>query len=334
MPLPLSTRLERMTSVLLVSVSLLVGCKARPCAEWRDVELPKLKKVDTCYSSSIAGTTAATEGELVGAFEKAGFVRGHNGDGVMTRKDPWIVLAKKDAPESFKMSLNGSGEFVIDRQIARTDFIPESEWKRLWSVPADAVAQASRLEAAGLPALFEAKDKAPVTCASADLLSREPKIGERRQRYLVNADALGTKIESRRGVPGNVAFEGADGLEKQMRGEMLRQRRELDDIAAMRVVPVFHVTAYEEPSHPKTASGPIGVYFGGEVAVALAVVDLQERRVLCRTTARAESSKNLDMKAEGTEVVGDPVASDLRTNLDRAIGNALTAATPLLATKQ
>ena len=313
------------------------------CAEWREWELPKLSKVSSCYASSFSGTTTAEPDEVRAVFERKGFVRGHDLDGAMTTRDPWTTLTKSDEPTSFRMSF-AHGDFVLNKRNATrtgaSETVSVEEWQAMVALPRDGAAYAAKVRALDLPAVFDAGANARATCTDEELDVREPLLGERTVPGLVDVDVLATaKPETRRGVPPGFSPVPESELEKMSRGDARAARRTLDEILKRRLVPAFRVTRYKEPSRGTRAAD---VFFeSGSVELAVAVIDLQERRVLCRATGKAENSAHVKRAVLATpgssalegRAVGDAEALDLMENVTAAARRALSSMNAKLAWK-
>jgi len=305
------------------------GCKARVCKAWAGWDIPQLKSVDTCYGGELAGTTAATEAAFKRPFEERGLARGYPASARLGEKDPWTYMFKAGEPHQYKFSFHPGkekSEFVLSESATQSDMLSEADLKQVVTLPEDEAAYDQRLANLDVPRLFDAADKAPARCTDEDIVSREPGIASRSTFVMLNVDALANKGEKRRGIPGNYEARSQEALGKEALGSLLRERRSFDQRVAMRIVPAFRVTAYREPSKRGSEAAGINVGLKGEVQIAIAAIDLKEKRVLCRTSARATNSGSFKGTADG-----DAFAADLRDNLEAAAVVAIRAANPKLA---
>ena len=303
------------------------GCKARPCKAWTGWEFPDLKRVDFCYNGTITGTTGASEENFLKPFAQRGFVRGHAPNTFFADRDedPWKHMFKPGVKTSYRFSFHpakGGAEFVIG-ETSYEDMLSEADFEKVVALPADEAAYLRRISSLDLPRVFDAGTKAPATCSDEDLTSREPLLAARPALVMINVDALANQGEKRRGIPLNYEPSSEESRGRFALGSLLSARRAFDERAAMRVVPAFRVTAYRAPS---SDTGSSGIGFKGEVQVAIAVLDLTERRVLCRTTARATNSGSFKAPPEF-----DAFSANLLQNLEGAAVAALRAANPKLA---
>jgi hypothetical protein len=304
------------------------------CEAWSGWELPPLKKVGTCYRSNLSGETDATLDDLARMFEKKGFVRGRSGAGTMADNRSWSFFFKEGEPESYRLSFS-SGSFVIGGTIPprKEQFVIESDWRKLESFSSDVAAYVKGLQ--DVVAVFDAQDKAPSKCSDEDLTAREPQLAERTSRFLLNVDALAKKPETRRGVPDRLPLHDQKALDGEQPPQVLWARRAFDEIAPMRIVPAFRVLTYHEPGRAGDKS-----IKGGMVELSLAVIDLKERRALCRTTARGTTGEQVEYtvlthhrdgkQLDNGTVIGDPVADGLSWNVEAAAFAALGAMNPKL----
>lgn len=285
-----------MTATL--ALGLANGCKPDVCAPWKDFEL-RLESVELCTSAEISGSTKATEEDIVASFAQRGYLRGRSGDGsgsIARQSD--ASFFKDDSSPTYKLLLTQlkDGRLVLNESqpIPRERFVVEADWQKIERLPVDVAAYLEGL--AWVPSAFgpvvpsDAKKKSgtetSAQCTDADLLAADPEIGSRKSRHLVNVDAIGAAPESRRGVPGLLKPIAKEAIGKTATSDLVRTLRELEPILTARVVPAFRVMAYRPPGTASTALRSdkfVDEFVGGEVEISLAVLDLKEHRVICRT---------------------------------------------------
>lgn len=115
--------------------------------------------------------------------------------------------------------------------------------------------------------------------------------------------------------------------------DLVFDRTALDDLAKIRMLRILQVTSYEAPQVQEKSKGLAGSIFftGGHASFDVGVVDLVEKKVLCRGKGEAKSSEDIEVtrNADGG-LIGNPGGEDLGRNIDRVARAALGKMSPLL----
>ncbi len=253
------------------------------------------------------------------ALEAKGFTAGRQTDGTYRNQQSWVIFMKSDDPSFYKMPSDvghrggKSYEFFFDKQSKSPNWIPEATWKGLSTLDADRAALATKLAAAAQ--LFADTKSAPERCDDAVLAQdpalNTPVLGAKKQSFLLDTDLhgiAGWPAESRAyttGAAPKPREKPSEPLESRMISDLVFDRSALDDLSKIRMLRVVRVTSYEAPrvtSKDTNKESPIDFFIGGRAAFDVGVVDLTERKVLCRGKGEAQSSKSIK---EGQTADGD-----------------------------
>lgn len=283
--------------VALVASGALSGCKGKSvCGPYQAMNLPGVTKIDRCdveptSGYGIGGETTASGADLVKAIGASGFEIGRDGGGTVGEQREKVYIRKDGQAyylfTNLKPRPGGNNFFSIVPAPEPKRWLPEASWQKLLTARADRQALIDRLRAVR-PLL--ADPKAPAKC-DASLGSLDPELAKAPKAVLVNLDSR--DVMGRDAGRGPALFadpiETADEEYKATVEKLVAFRADIDRIAARRVVPMLTITEYRPLK--KTGESKPGDTFefvsGGEAKFDVAVVDLKEQRVLCRSKGEA-----------------------------------------------
>jgi len=344
----------RCAPFFLVGLLALTGCKGKTvCGPYEAMNLPGVTKIDRCdpeptSADGIGGETTASGADFVKAIAASGFELGRDGDGTADAQQTMMYFRKGGATyfmfTDLKPRPGGDNFFsIIPKHGVPKTWLPEAEWQRLSTTRADRQALIDRLGAAR--GFLDANPKAPATCDGA-LGSADPALAKAPTSVIVNLDSRDFKGRDDGRGPGLFTEAVLDEQESSAKvSKLVAARAEVDRIAARRVVPVLVVTEYQplKRTSPPKAGDPVTFVTGGEAKFDVAVVDLEGRRVLCRSKGEAsliDKSKGPPKGAPTLERAnGDKVSmwlegvkkSDLDSEITSAAKTVLAKMSPVFA---
>lgn len=305
-----------MKRVLVLCVVAACGKGGEICEPFSGAKLPGITKIDECTDHSFFGETTATVEQWQSAFAAAGWEVGR--DRAATDTGNWFYIRKGEVSyrigASFGMSKTRKNPaFYITSGSSLVKLVPESEWRKLASLEADAKTLGDSY--AWLDAAVANTSDAPATCGA--LI--DPSI----------ADAPHSLVQLRDGaVTTNQLF--AKGVRVNETTEsMIARRKELDSMLARRMLPVIRVTSYTAPRIPR-GTGPNGTFEPGGAKFEVAVVDAKDKKVLCKSRASAGSSGTLEATIIRGAASAD-VDADLQNNMREAAFRELATMTTAYA---
>lgn len=331
-----------MRAALFASSLVVIGCgksNATMCEPFTSVGLPQVTRIDRCDAEGIGGETTAKPEAFVAAFAAAGYEIGRD-VAEPDYADDWVRVRKGGVTyrvtSTFeKVEQREQPYFSISRDEPRK-WMPEATWQGIQTVPA---ARDKLLEKWRTVANL-ANNKAPKTCpALGDL---DPAMTAAPSSFLLNLDSgdLAGRPEQRYSR-GPELFSGQvpDKMYSTNMDDLVKWKANLDALAARRIVPVIRITKYDAPSVP-SGYNVMGTFTPGKATFDVIVVDLAERRVLCRSKSKAESSETIEATTttrtseSGTiEEISTTAnaAGDLASNIEKAAFAELRKMSPTFA---
>ncbi|APR81939.1 Hypothetical protein A7982_07288 [Minicystis rosea] len=275
----------------------LSGCKKKSvCGPYLAMNLPGVTKIDRCEVEptsgyGIGGETTASGADLVKAIAAGGFEIGRDGDGAIGEQLHRVYI-RKDGQAYYmftdlKPRPGGNNFFSIVPTHEPKSWLPEASWQTLLTARADRQALIERLRAVR-PLL--ADPKAPAKC-DASLGTLDPELAKAPNAVLVNLDAR--DFMGRNAGRGPALFvdpiETDDEEYRAKVQKLVALRADIDRIAARRVVPMLTFTEYRpvKKSGESKPGDTFDIVSGGEAKFDIAVVDLKEPRLLCRSKGEA-----------------------------------------------
>ncbi|MGE0401913.1 MAG: hypothetical protein AB7T06_34740 [Kofleriaceae bacterium] len=327
---------------LLVAVVVVGACggdekpkNAAMCAPFTELQLPSITRLDWCTSTELTGETTASPEEFAKAFEAAGYEAGRDAQDMNIAKDH-MWFRRGDVAFSMSARFEGSparkNPYFSIRRDTPKKWLPESAWQAHESTPAAKRKMVAALRVAG--ELFTADAKAPKKCPS--LAELDPMLATAARSVIVNLEGRYFQGDKGRGpdlFDGDLTFASMEEASKE--GEYFEQ------VGARRIVPVARITSYDAPV--ATDSGVrAGEFKPGSAAFDVGVVDLVEKKILCRSSATAESSgtirgvtttyKNADGSTQSSSAGAD-ADGDLGRNMRAAAFAELATMSPVFAAK-
>lgn len=342
--------MHRSTVLLLLALAPQVACKGKVCGPYVSMKLPGVTEISRCDPSpdipgGIDGVTTASWPEFVKALSASGFELGRDAKSTYGEAKS-IQYFRKDGSTYYMLvdlqpRPKGGGSYFGIKPGEPQKWLPEASWEKLASAREDRKALIERLR--GVSAIVEASPKAPKQC-DGSLVALDPTLAKTANRVLLNLDSGGfgdPKAPRESRGPESFPKEREDnGNHSQYNEQVYRlvpERQQLDELAERRVVPVIKMTKYQaaKVDHDPESKSPLNLFRGGVAAFDVAVVDLKERRVLCRSSAWAESSKHLKVSKTTVRRGDGSIASEyVNSNEDLDLANNISrAAFATLATR-
>ncbi len=279
--------------LVLLSLSALAACgnkAASMCEPFKSVGLPGVTRIDRCEAKDISGETTATPADFVAKFQAAGYEVGRDVNEPKYAGD-WFILKKGDDYLRLTSTFEGSEKrkhpfFMISKADPRK-WIAEERYQFLLAAPAKRDELLAKLRSAA--DVFTATAKAPKACpplAALDPLATPP------GGFLLNLDSADLAGKNHRWARGPELFTVLPPSDVEQFETTAKRADEVAAIAKRRVVPVMRVTAYKAPVVPR--DNVFGTFTPGTASFEVGFVDLEEKRVLCRSKGRAQSSEVIE----------------------------------------
>ncbi len=277
---------------------LVVGCSKAICGDWKQLDLPKVQKVNACDANGIHFDSTASSDDMLAAFAAHGWVAGQISGDYKT-----VRFRREGATfeySAFELLKTEHEHFMIDRQ----PLPATGRWRSLADIAAEQplteVRAAALTKLQALVPFVEKMQNPPARCTRADLarVTNEPL-----EIYnLKYPDAL-TKV---------------DDLHNE--DEEIAARARLTRLIAAKVVFASYTRSFDEPS----VSAITKAFSSGHAKADAVIMDAEAHRVLCAISVSARSSESLTQTyTPSGEAFGNDGASDLSSNLDRAVRESI-----------
>ncbi|AKT43557.1 hypothetical protein [Chondromyces crocatus] len=331
---------------LQIAGALLLACagceKPSVCGPYATMNLPGVTQVDRCDADpssdyGISGETTADGSALVKAIAQSGFELGRDG------KTPFEHAAKRQHMRkdgtTYAMFTDlgkrpsGANYFSIQQDKVRS-WVPEESWQKVQT--SDAARQTLIDKLRGTSALLDATPSAPEKCAGS-LDALDPTLASEPRKLLVNLDARDFREAGAHGPSIFLARVEKERRSYEQLDQLVAEREEIDRLAARRVVAIVKATEYQPVKDSSKSTLPssrdqVRFVTGGDAKFVVAVVDLKENRILCRSKGEAsvvDRSKTAKNAPVITQPDGKQVAFNVQdvtnVNLDTKIAEAARA---------
>lgn len=271
---------------------ILAACGNDPatmCPPFTELKLPSITRLDRCDGNDLTGETTAKPEAFAAAFGAAGYEMGRDTNEPKYTKD-WMYFRRKDdvfmMSSKFERSENRESPFFYIKRDKPRKWLPEATWQAVLTFPGER----DKLLASyrGIADIFTAEARAPKQCPpiADDAMTSSPTL-------LVNLDSsdlAGNK--QHRFKRGPELFAKGPPAEYESFDENVARRAELDTLRPRRIVPVMRVTTFKDPVVP--GLNVTGTFTPGSAAFEIGVVDLAEKRVLCRSRGKAANSETIE----------------------------------------
>jgi hypothetical protein len=275
-------------------------------------------KIDRCsVEEGIWGETTAKPEAFVAAFKAAGFELGRDGASP-DYADHWLYVRKGATEYRVDLEFLSGGDnrenpfFSISADKAK-EWLPEATWQSIQNLPA----QRDKLIERWRGVADVIGNKAPKECpALGDL---DPAMRKAPTSFLLNIDAgdlAGTPEQRFARGPELFAFTLPEKLERSNMKDVIEAKAKLDALGARRIVPVIRMTKYDAPSVP-SGINILGTFTPGKATFEVAVVDLVDKKLLCRSKAKAASSETIEATTY-TRTAADGHIEDVSTSANAA----------------
>lgn len=284
------------------------------CEPYTSIKLPEITRIDRCGADGLSGETTAKPEAFIAAFKAAGFELGRDVSEPKYAAD-WFWAKKGGQTYRItatfdKVEQRQHPYFAISADQPRK-WLPEATWVAIKTTPERREALLAKWRGVG----DLLGQKAPKACPALDEL--DPAFAKDSTDLLLNLDGKDLSPTPRfRGARGPEMFEREPPSEANYSSmdEFVEYDARITVMSARRIVPVIRVTSFEDPDVP-TSANILGVFTPGRAAFEVAVVDLAEHKVLCRSKAEARNSETIEATTTTTREA-DGTIRDVSTSAD------------------